>query len=324
MLKSAAVAFSTAPPVALNALRHDRRFLTEARKAVMLRADGRRPFPKGGAIRRITKIRSSPPPRRDVQLSLPDPGARYTSGAQRARVATEAWAAVNLYCPRCKSGNLTPARVGTKVKDFACPRCELAVQLKAKRGRFGSSFTNSAYSPKIEAIRARELPDYALLSYDLAAWAVTDLTILPGHFISEQHVLARKPLSPTARRAGWVGSTVQIGELPPDAFVRVVKDGEHWQSSVVRAHYLRFEWLRESPARSAGWTADVLREVRALAPVAGMEFSLSELYREAEARLGRDHSENRHIRDKIRQQLQVLRDRGILVFEGRGSYRVID
>lgn len=33
------------------------------------------------------------------------------------------------------------------------------------------------------------------------------------------------------------------------------------------------------------------------------------------------HPENKHIKDKIRQQLQLLRDKGIIEFRGRGHYR---
>ena len=33
-------------------------------------------------------------------------------------------------------------------------------------------------------------------------------------------------------------------------------------------------------------------------------------------------TDNRHVRDKIRQQLQVLRDLGLLEFRGDGSYRL--
>jgi type II restriction enzyme len=33
------------------------------------------------------------------------------------------------------------------------------------------------------------------------------------------------------------------------------------------------------------------------------------------------HPANRHVRDKIRQQLQVLRDLGLIEFLGRGGYR---
>lgn len=33
------------------------------------------------------------------------------------------------------------------------------------------------------------------------------------------------------------------------------------------------------------------------------------------------HPENDHIKDKIRQQLQVLRDKGLIEFKGRVIYR---
>ncbi len=35
------------------------------------------------------------------------------------------------------------------------------------------------------------------------------------------------------------------------------------------------------------------------------------------------HPENKHIKDKIRQQLQVLRDKGYLEFISPGKYRLI-
>lgn len=35
------------------------------------------------------------------------------------------------------------------------------------------------------------------------------------------------------------------------------------------------------------------------------------------------HPENHHIKDKIRQQLQMLRDHGMIEFTGRGYYRKI-
>jgi type II restriction enzyme len=42
-----------------------------------------------------------------------------------------------------------------------------------------------------------------------------------------------------------------------------------------------------------------------------------------EERLAALHPRNRHIRPKIRQQLQVLRDRGVVEFLERGRYRVV-
>jgi type II restriction enzyme len=51
-------------------------------------------------------------------------------------------------------------------------------------------------------------------------------------------------------------------------------------------------------------------------------FTLQEVY-EYEDRLQRIHLEKHHVRDKIRQQLQILRDNGILSFEERGVYRMV-
>ena len=49
-------------------------------------------------------------------------------------------------------------------------------------------------------------------------------------------------------------------------------------------------------------------------------FSLKEIYI-FEAYLKTKYPNNNHIKDKIRQQLQILRDKGIIEFSGRGSYK---
>jgi len=51
------------------------------------------------------------------------------------------------------------------------------------------------------------------------------------------------------------------------------------------------------------------------------DFSLNDVYA-FENELSEKHPDNRHIKDKIRQQLQVLRDKGYLEFSSRGNYRL--
>lgn len=51
------------------------------------------------------------------------------------------------------------------------------------------------------------------------------------------------------------------------------------------------------------------------------KFVLAEIYA-FERELQQKHPGNRHIKDKIRQQLQVLRDKGYLNFSGKGNYYV--
>ncbi|PYT58190.1 MAG: hypothetical protein DMG35_18675 [Acidobacteria bacterium] len=52
-----------------------------------------------------------------------------------------------------------------------------------------------------------------------------------------------------------------------------------------------------------------------------MDFTLADVYAHAGS-LAKLHPNNAHIRDKIRQQLQLLRDLGLLDFLGGGSYHL--
>jgi type II restriction enzyme len=67
-----------------------------------------------------------------------------------------------------------------------------------------------------------------------------------------------------------------------------------------------------------GWLLDVLTCVDRLKKT---EFSLDEIYR-FERSLKAKHPANNNVRAKIRQQLQILRDRGILDFVRPGKYRL--
>lgn len=72
--------------------------------------------------------------------------------------------------------------------------------------------------------------------------------------------------------------------------------------------------------KERGWTLDVLRILRSLGK---MEFTNGDVY-EFAPQLERLHPNNRHVRDKIRQQLQVLRDRGFLVQIERGVWALTE
>jgi hypothetical protein len=79
----------------------------------------------------------------------------------------------------------------------------------------------------------------------------------------------------------------------------------------------RAEARRYAVARR-GWTLDVLQVVQSLGK---MEFTFADVYARAGA-LAKLHPQNRQVRDKIRQQLQVLRDLSLLEFLGGGEYRL--
>jgi type II restriction enzyme len=76
--------------------------------------------------------------------------------------------------------------------------------------------------------------------------------------------------------------------------------------------------LQELSVKERGWTLDVLRVVQSLGK---QEFKTSDMY-EYVRHFEELHPDNRHVRDKIRQQLQVLRDRGFLSQVERGVWVV--
>ncbi len=254
-----------------------------------------------------------------MKLELrPEIAAAYKSFSQRARVLTETWVEENLYCPACPSDSLHPTPKGKRVVDFICPECNEAYQLKSQSHPFGNRITNSAYEPKIEAIRTGTIPNFLFLQYDLEVLRVSDLFVVPKHFMSQSIIEQRRPLSERARRRGWVGSNILLGHLPTDARIPIIKEGYEIPKATVRDSWNRFLFLREQSVYSRGWLADVLACVRQLDRET---FTLADVYT-FEKQLAELHPRNRHIRPKIRQQLQVLRDYGIVEFLGKGVYRI--
>ena len=145
--------------------------------------------------------------------------APFVSSAQVARVALETWASFNLYCLDCESDALDRLPNNTPVADFKCYVCDRFYQLKAKDGRFGLRITGAAYQPTIECIRRGEMPEHIFVEFDKRFNTVVFVDAIPGRLITEDRIVPRKPLSQTARRAGWQGCNIMISGLPS---VRIV------------------------------------------------------------------------------------------------------
>ncbi len=146
--------------------------------------------------------------------------AGMTSNAQIARVVLETWAELNLYCLDCEADGLSRLPANTPVADFACASCGARYQLKAKNGRFAGRIEGAAYQPTLRAIRDKTMPEHVLVTYDLRFRTVVFVDAIPGASISEDRVVARKPLSASAKRAGWQGCTIDVSDLPTAPIVR--------------------------------------------------------------------------------------------------------
>ncbi len=242
----------------------------------------------------------------------------YTSEAQKSRVLSESWFLSNGYCLACDSDRLTATRANTKATDFICPSCRQSYELKATRHRLGRTIVDGAYEPLMNRILGGSAPTLMVLERN-DQWMIDSLTAIHHLFLTPNVIVQRKPLSTTARRAGWVGCNIRLDLIAQDAQIYVVHKNIAKNPRNVREKFQRFNRLKNIELNSRGWATLTLRIVRSLNQ---QTFSLNEVYAK-EYEFAALYPENNNIHAKVRQQLQVLRDLGFLEFCGRGSYKLL-
>jgi len=242
----------------------------------------------------------------------------FKSGSQKAGNVTEAWGAENFYCPNCSSPKLDWLKPGTKASDYHCPHCDFWYQLKSKKSPIGKSITDGAYAAMMEAVREDRAPSHFFLHYDLATWSVRNLLLVPYFAFPSSAIVKRPPLAATARRAGWIGCNFDLSRVPADARISVVTEKKIVPATEVREKFKKVKPLKELSVKERGWTLDVLNGVRSLGK---QEFTNGDAYMLA-GQLEQLHPDNRHVKDKIRQQLQVLRDAKLLIHVSSGLWKL--
>ena len=242
---------------------------------------------------------------------------KYPSGRQLAKVLTEAWIEDNLYCPNCLEPRLAREPANTPLTDFRCVNgsCGHTFQLKAQRGKIGSLWRDSAYSPWVESFERGTTPNLALMHYNIHDLSVVNLEVIPSFFIRPSCISKWK----LSTRPNYWMCSILLHTVGPDAHIRIVTDGVEEDRRTVQERYRSFAWMRHLPPKTRGWTADVLRCVREL----DRSFTFKEVYASCEKELQRLHPENKNVQAKIRQQLQILRDRNKVRFIGRGHYEFV-
>ena len=174
----------------------------------LLRDRGDLGFLGGGRYRRLV-----PRPESSTAIDFAC-AAHLRSPSQRARVALETWANLNLWCYRCGNPTLIALPPNAPVSDLLCPACRAEYQVKSKNGRFGNAIVGAAFEPLMERLSARTLPDYLLIEYEAHRSQVMLLNAIQGGELTPDRIAPRKPLSSSARRAGWKGCTIHIEGLP--------------------------------------------------------------------------------------------------------------
>lgn len=253
-----------------------------------------------------------------MNLQLPTHfGEGYKSPSQLARRITEPWGATNLYCCACTSDRLSAEKTNARVSDFLCPECVERYQLKSHSKKLGAGILGSNYQKMLDAVLGNKTPNFFLLHYQLPEWMVRNLLLIPRFAISPSVIIKRKPLSASAARHDWTGYVLNVRLIPDSAKIPLIIEGAEVNRHEVREQYARIARLLALKPEQRGWTLDVLRCVESLP---NATFSNDEVYA-FEPDLAKLYPGNRHIKEKIRQQLQVLRDRGLLRQPARGSWQ---
>jgi len=243
----------------------------------------------------------------------------YKSPSQKVRVITEYWVDKQVYCPNCGHLDIDKYKNNKPVADFFCSNCKEDYELKSMKRAVGNKIVNGAYRTMIGRLQDSNNPNLFLLNYDLQKFEVLNFLVIPKHFFVPDIIEKRKPLSLTARRAGWVGCNIILQDIPQTGKIFFVKNRQVEPKDKVLTEWQKTLFLREEKEASAkGWLLDVMNCVEKLG---NREFSLDEAY-SFESRLSKKHPDNKHIKAKIRQQLQVLRDKGYLEFVDRGKYKL--
>jgi len=244
---------------------------------------------------------------------------KYNSPSQKVRVLTEHWVNDSIFCPNCGRLRMDKYPNGKPVADFYCSGCREDYELKSKKSGIGVKIVDGAYRTMIERLMGDQNPNFFLLNYNPRSFEVKNFLVIPRHFFVPEIIEKRKPLSPSSERANWVGCNIILKSIPESGKIFYVRNGEVATVEKVRADWQKTLFLRgEKKLSVKGWLLDVMRCVDRLG---AREFTLNEVYA-FENELSRLHPENKHIRDKIRQQLQFLRDKNYLDFSGHGKYRL--
>ncbi|WP_428027187.1 DpnI domain-containing protein [Arcobacter sp.] len=243
---------------------------------------------------------------------------KYNSNSQKIRVLTEKWVNEYIFCPNC-GNSINEYENNKPVADFYCSKCNEDYELKSKKDKIGNKIVDGAYKTMIDRLESDTNPNFFFLNYDKNSFDILNFIVIPKHFFVPEIIEKRKPLSSTARRAGWVGCNILLNTIPNSGKIFYIKDGKEEDKNKILEDWNKTTFLKQSSnLKSKGWLIDI---IKCIEKIDKKDFSLNEIY-QFEEYLKLKHPQNNNIPAKIRQQLQILRDRDYLSFTNRGKYKL--
>ena len=244
----------------------------------------------------------------------------YKSKTQQNKVITEAWLEDNMYCPICGEAKINRYIANRPVADFYCHNCSSDFELKSKESNhsvFSNIIPDGAYHTMIERITSQQNPNLFVMTH--FNHSVNNLIFIPNFFFVPSTIIKRPSLKEGARRAGWIGCNINLAAIPNEAKIPVITDCSIMPVLSVKRHFNRLLSLQTDKLHSRNWLMDTMMCIEKLNKE---YFTLQEIYL-FEDLLRTKYPDNHFIKAKLRQQLQILRDKGFIEFTDRGKYRIL-
>ena len=136
--------------------------------------------------------------------------------------------------------------------DFLCDTGSEEYELKSQKARLGARVVDGAWATMTARLQAQNNPNLLVMRYDRRRSRVSDLIVVPKQFFTPEVIERRRPLAPTARRAGWVGCNILLGEVPEAGKVAVIREGVALPKAEVLARFRETLFLRVAGAGARG------------------------------------------------------------------------
>lgn len=113
-------------------------------------------------------------------------------------------------CPICNTRTLVKYKTNQKSKDVRCEKCSCQIQIKATKHttkqKTSLKLLGAEYKTTCASIKENNV-HYLVLMYSVVGdnYTINDIYFIDHANINESCIIPRKPLSSTARRAGWQG-----------------------------------------------------------------------------------------------------------------------
>jgi type II restriction enzyme len=116
---------------------------------------------------------------------------------------------ITMSCPICNNKALVKYQTNQKSKDVKCEKCSCQIQIKATKHKKQSTslkLLGAEYKTTCLSIKENNV-NYLVVMYSVVGdkYIINDIYFINHTHINESCIIPRKPLSHTAKRAGWQG-----------------------------------------------------------------------------------------------------------------------